>query len=563
MTLDAIEQQAFNVEKLDVTSKLKELNSGFDSKIQPKNGVFQKLNPGFDVNVANWVEGVEASSLESVRADVYKQINSMFKGIEVDGKMSTGLDEIARRYSKTDRSYASLKSQAGYSAEIINATKENIKALSEKTGIRTIRTDDISKDATGQLAKFSKCDPYVDLVRVDANNNVVERVQVKYIGKNAKDCFNKLINTSDYKKYYDPTKVDKMQIPKEYYSEIKNNLLPEKMSNLKQQIDYCEKNGKTEALEKNLKQLKDCERLNEMLESGSATAKETMDATKHPKIYNAKIFSEGVVKAGHSEGVKGGATAAAMTFCVSTVDNVTQVYSGEIEADEAVSNIIKDTATSGAIGYGTYFVSGAVAAATKESSHQLIKAIGGSNVPAAVVTMGVESYDEVVAYASGEIDAYEFAEKMGANASMVTGMFVGASIGQTVIPIPLVGGLVGGMVGCAVTSEAYQTAVEFVKENGDEIIETVEEAAEVVVDTVVDIATTTVDTVVDVASDIGNVVSDAASDFVDGAADLADKAGKYAADTVELVKEFAPEAAESVKSALNNFASGCANVFHL
>ncbi len=64
--------------------------------------------------------------------------------------------------------------------------------------------------------------------------------------------------------------------------------------------------------------------------------------------------------------------------------------------------------------------------AMSKSSSALISKVGGFCLPAADVTFGVESYEDISDYAKGEIDGTELAYNLGENAAGVAGGFVGA-----------------------------------------------------------------------------------------------------------------------------------------
>ena len=180
-------------------------------------------------------------------------------------------------------------------------------------------------------------------------------------------------------------------------------------------------------------------------------------------------------------GKKNGLVAAGITMTVSTVDNVSAFIDGEITAEEMVVDIVEDTAVSGAVAYGTTFISTAVSQTMSKSSSALIRSVGGSCAPAAVVSFAVDSYDSISAYAQGEIDGAELAYDLGENAAEVAGGFaggamLGSAVGSVAGPVgTVVGGVVGGVVGCVVASEVYETAVEL----GAEGVEFIAEKAEV------------------------------------------------------------------------------------
>ena len=175
----------------------------------------------------------------------------------------------------------------------------------------------------------------------------------------------------------------------------------------------------------------------------------------------------------HEYGMHSAFIAAGLTFSVSTTENLSLFLDGRITAEEMVVDIVGDTAAAGALGYGTTFVSVGVAEMMAGSSNQLIRQLGGSCAPAAVVAFGVASFEDITAFADGRIDSAELAYNLGENAAgiaggMAGGAMAGAALGAVCGPAGMVvGSFIGGIVGCAVASEVYATAVE----NGSEGIE--------------------------------------------------------------------------------------------
>lgn len=214
----------------------------------------------------------------------------------------------------------------------------------------------------------------------------------------------------------------------------------------------------------------------------------------------------------HSMGKREGLQSATTILAISTVDNASKFVEGEITAEEMVIDIVKDSGTAGALGYGSAFLSSTVSQTMAKSSQALIKSLGNSGVPSAVISFGIDSYDSISEYAQGNIDEVELLYDLGDSAATVAGSMagaalVGAAIGS-IVPgagtvVGATAGLVGGMVGCTLASEAYATAVE-----------------------------------------VGT----------EGAEILADKAKEFVDRTVKLAKDTVPDNVNDIKSALNTFA---------
>lgn len=196
---------------------------------------------------------------------------------------------------------------------------------------------------------------------------------------------------------------------------------------------------------------------------------------------------------------------------MSTVDNFQKYCAGEISIGEAFADAATDVGKAGAIGYGTGFVTAAVARAASASGSQLIKSLGNSSIPGAVISWGVASFESITDYAQGEIDGKELASDLAENAVSVAGSIAGAALAGAALGsvVPGAGtvagfavGLVGGMVGTVIATEAFETAVSL--------------GAETVTE-------------------------------------LANKIEQTATNTIELAKEAIPEKVENVKNALNDF----------
>jgi hypothetical protein len=122
-------------------------------------------------------------------------------------------------------------------------------------------------------------------------------------------------------------------------------------------------------------------------------------------------------------------------------------------------HIIKDSAVSGSIAYGTEVVT---------------QLAGGSSIPAAVVTMGVTSYGDIKDYQEGKLTEAELSYQLGENAASVAGGAVGGMVGGTVGSVAgpvgtAAGAMVGSAVGSAVASGAYQVTAEFVGESVEDV----------------------------------------------------------------------------------------------
>lgn len=504
MTIDSVEQKAFGRKNYEDGEHIGKLHEGFNSKVKAINGLYENFDSSVSKSVARWL-GTEGS-LNISLSDAHDAVKEMVHGkdFEWNGETRTtrNLEQISHWKRNPDYYDQNVKQHAGYAAEVISKEKDNLLAKADKSGVRTYVADD-------RPDMFHKNDPYVDKIRVNSNGDIIERIQVKFVGDSPEQCLSKL-KSKKYDKYFNDGKVDKVEVPKDYYDRMKA-LIPEKKASLEKQFERLKMEGKDDIAVKKQAEIERYNKIDHMLEKSTVTTDEARYAVEHPKRYAAKIMTGEVANAGNREGLKSGAEAAALTAAVSTVDNIQKVMDGEVTPQEAALDVVKDTAIAGGAGYGTAFVSTAVGQTMSASSHALIRAAGKAGVASAAISFGVESYESVIDYAQGRIDGKELANDLGENAARVTGGALGSAVAGaalgSVVPgagtaVGFAVGMVGGMVGTAVASEAYATAVE-----------NAPEAAKI----------------------------------------LGDKAQTFAAKTVETAQRYAPEKVETVKTALNDF----------
>ena len=482
MTFDMIDARSLDNAVSGLTEKMHMMRESFESSVKPENDAYSAIPDHVDRNFSHWL-GIDVSEQASLRPTLLDSAKQMYSGTELaDGSRSLGLKKISEWKVNPDYYDQNIKQHSGFSAEVIGTTKENLLARSEGSGITTYRADD-------RPDLFSKNDQYVDKIRVNGSGEILERVQVKFVGKDAESCLKKLASKK-YDKYFEDGKIDKMEVPKDFYDGMKEQI-PQKIEGLKQQLDRVTQDGKTDVAQKLEKKIERYKKIDEMIEKSTVSSDEAIEATKHPERYTAKLFAKDTFAESHKMGMESAALAATITATVSTVDNVSKVFDGEITVQEAFVDVAKDTAVAGGVAYGSAFLSTAVSQGMSASSHQLIRSLGNAGVPAAVVSVGVQSFDSVVDFATGEIDGKQLAYDLGESVSQVAGSMVGSAIAGaavgSIVPgagtaVGFAAGMVGGMIGCAVASEAYVSAVEFGAEHAEEIADKAKEMATKTVD---------------------------------------------------------------------------------
>lgn len=154
----------------------------------------------------------------------------------------------------------------------------------------------------------------------------------------------------------------------------------------------------------------------------------------------------GAVGADVTAGAEASAAAgAAIAAVVSAAVAAAKVRSGEVSPMEAVITA-SGAAAKAAVRGGSVGGLGAGIEAASLSGH-LAEQLGGGTLPFALARGGVAIAEASYAFAKGEIDEAEFAVRSGEASARISITWAFSCIGQTIIPIPVVGAIVGSLVG--------------------------------------------------------------------------------------------------------------------
>ena len=144
---------------------------------------------------------------------------------------------------------------------------------------------------------------------------------------------------------------------------------------------------------------------------------------------------------------------------ISTIQNIVSIIKDEITVDEAISNISKDTVKGTSLSYASGLVGAALKGAMQNSNNTYIQTLSKSNLPTYIVTTVLEVGKTISKFAQYEIDVTECLTELGEKGTGITASSIGAIIGETVIPIKIVGGLIGSMIGYSLSAAFYNDLV--------------------------------------------------------------------------------------------------------
>lgn len=471
--IESFEKDAFKTIEINIKEKMSLLNKSFKSALSPENGIY----------------GV----VETVKGEITEQLGKN----ELGHTVKTYVDSLSGQVTKIRESLGGHNVKTTYFDDNGTAYLQKVTKLDKNLAKEVSAT--LTPDITIKKGNFTaEIDSFSRPVR-----NKITDLQLKSASESRESLYN-IVKDDSYG-------------PNDHIGHlIADNLSgPASQENVVAQLDKVNQ-GKIARVEETIRKLKseghtvDYEVKTNYVGTdkrpSSFEPKITVDGKEYTdlpddlkKIYNSETnttISHVSTTLGekfglaHELGVKSGLVAAGLTCAVSTVDNVSSFIDGEISAEDMAMDIAKDTATAGGVAYGSTFVTTAVAQAMSKSSVALISKVGGSCLPGAVVSFAVESYTDVSDFAQGEIDSAELAYNLGENASGIAGGLAGgaatgALLGTVAGPVGTIAGtLVGGVVGCALSTEAYKSAVELGAEGAGILAEKAQQFAGVTIDAV-------------------------------------------------------------------------------
>lgn len=403
-----------------------------------------------DENIVN--AGIAGASAEVVQryGSAVKEHVVAYSGSdnEAGTQLKKSLKSISKEKVNPDYQKQNLKQQAGFSAEVKETAKANAERKINGETIRKVRTDDLGRVN----------DPLYDHVEIDTSGNIIagSGSQMKFVGGNPKEALDKLASKK-FSKYLEADA--KIEVPSDYYDGILREA-DAQIAKLQKQVDTQLAKGNTETADALKKKISDYQKIERNLRKSSVSTDEAMFARLHPKLSTAKD----IAKVSHRAGIETAQTAGIIGGSVSIVQNLVAVAKGEVEFEDAAKNVVKDTATSVVVGYGTGFAGASIKGVMQNAGSDTVRALSKTNLPGIVVTVAVNATKTMSRYFKGKITGLECFEELGEQGTGMLSSSLFAIIGQAVIPIPVVGGLIGGMVGYSIASASYGTLLQALKE---------------------------------------------------------------------------------------------------
>lgn len=165
------------------------------------------------------------------------------------------------------------------------------------------------------------------------------------------------------------------------------------------------------------------------------------------------------VSTAHDAGKAGAQNAGITTATMSGILNMTAVIKGEKSSEDAIADTVVDTGKAAVSGYAMSGGLTVLYQTLSGSSSKFIKVLTESNVPGKVITAVIVTGDTLKRYGNGEITTQQCLIELGEKGLNFATTGYSMAVGQTLIPIPVVGAAVGALVGSMLTSDYYNQLV--------------------------------------------------------------------------------------------------------
>ena len=210
--------------------------------------------------------------------------------------------------------------------------------------------------------------------------------------------------------------------------------------------------------------------------SDSAKEKAILDSEMAIERMNSQLKSiarKNKIETCHVAGLSGAKNAAGTAATISGISNIVDLIQGNKSTEDALKNVIQDSGSAAVSGYVNTAGLTAINHTLTSSSSSFLKALGNNNIPGKILTIVNVTGETTYKYAKGEITTEECIQQLAGNGISFFGSCKGAVIGQTTIPIPIVGSAVGAFIGGTLCSQFYDSILKNMEyENEQQRIET-------------------------------------------------------------------------------------------
>ena len=399
---------------------------------------------------------IEGAATETVQlhGSAAKEHLVAYSGIdnEKSGKdrfLKRGLKRIAKSKVSPNYKKTNLKQQAGFAAEEKYRARQNAEKIINGESTRYTRTDDIGYPN----------DPLRDHVLLDSEGVEILGTgeQMKFVGNSPKACFDLFVHADKYQKYIDADV--KITVPSDYYEGILAEADKE-IEKLERQLESAESTSNKELTAEKQAKIAKLKKIKANLRNSIISNKEALFARTHPKLSTAIDMG----KLAHRAGMEQAKYGAAIAGSLSLVSNIVAVFKGKKEVGDAATEVTLTTGKGAALSYATAFSGSIIKSSMQNSGSQVVRTLSETNIASTMVTTTIETGKTIRKYFKGDISGYECMEELGQKGVNQISAAMFATIGQAVIPVPVVGGMIGSLVGYSLSSAFYKELTEALRE---------------------------------------------------------------------------------------------------
>lgn len=205
------------------------------------------------------------------------------------------------------------------------------------------------------------------------------------------------------------------------------------------------------------------------VESARLNAAKVMSAAENPEQWANRQVGAAAARQTSRATASGAVAGAVVSGLIEAGSQAARVRAGETTAAAAASTAA-GAAARGAVRSGSLAGLGEAVRIAARAGH-IPTAFGNGTLPTAVTTSAAGVAKAGLELARGRIDAGEFAAR-SCKSTLQTGMvWAFGAVGQTALPVPVVGALVGGLVGqisATVIAQGLQIAIATARKDGIE-----------------------------------------------------------------------------------------------
>lgn len=364
-------------------------------------------------------------------------------------QLKKGLKQIGNQRVNPEYERQNLKQQAGFAAENKYTARENAKRIINGQKTRIQNTDIKGSGGYNQV---------YDHFEFDSNGKVISGSgeQMKFVGSSPKECLNRLASPK-FQKYLDANA--KITVPSDYYQGLMEEIDTSIVS-LQKQIVKAKANGNTGLAKRFEIKIAKYQKIKVSLKDSGITNKEAMYARLHPKLSTAKDIGLISLQAGVTQAFYGAAVGGA----ISIIKNLVELVKGEKTDKDAVISIGNDTIKAGSLSFAIGFSGSMIKGTMQNSSSIYIRTLSKTNVAATLVSSVDATTKTLEKYIRGKITGLECFEELGETGTTQIASVMFGTIGQMVIPVPVIGSIIGSIIGYVFTSSCYKVVVSALKE---------------------------------------------------------------------------------------------------